>query len=421
MPAVFLAIPINRSIHPMVLDTIVQQIGAGISHIHTESDSSMFIDKKRNKCVDRFLESDCTHLLFVDSDTVITQDALRCLLADDKPVVSAVIYRKSNGYTPCFGYWEAETSLYRIPLPFEYNKLLKVDIVGTGFLLIKREVFEKVKSPWFQCHEEGNAWEDVSFCLKCRDAGVSVYVDTGVHLGHLSDNFVITNETYEMMMFWKIVKQISAAGRLDRFREFLVKEMQSEIADIPTDPNKAIAFAAQKGYGYNIDERLREAYVDYVKNVSTPVWSISWQLVVYLEKLVRALQPKRVLDLGSGFSSYLLRRFNTEVTSVDTDLGWLQKTHDFLQHKQVTTEGLYLLKDFQFIGDYDLILHDLGRVEIDRLPLFKEIRQHCNGVAIFDDMHTATYQREVKEFFKDDIIMDLEDDTFDALDRKSVV
>jgi hypothetical protein len=227
-PKIFLGMPILREMHPIVFNSILQHAQPYVTNIHTEEGYSKTLDLKRNSCVRNFLGTDCTHLLFWDSDTVAVPNAIKILLEYDKPVVSAVVYRKGGQHLPCFGSWDEELEVYKTPIPFEYNKLQQVDIVGTGFVLIKREVFEQLEYPWFKCYERGNAQEDIFFCLKCREAGIPLYVDTGLHLGHIATPYLITNETYEMNLFWSLVKRFRDQGKLEPFKKALYKQMELE-------------------------------------------------------------------------------------------------------------------------------------------------------------------------------------------------
>lgn len=422
MPSVFLAIPILREMHPLVLESILQTSGEHITNIHVESGYTIPIDEKRNKCVEKFLATECTHLLFWDSDTIGIPGAIEKLLKANKPVIGATVYKKGGDHVPCFGFWVPERQIYRTPLPFPYNQIMPVDMVGTGFMLIAREVFEKVPPPWFQCYDKGNAQEDIYFCLKAKKFGFQVYVDTGLNLGHIATPYVVTNETYEMNVLWNVVKRFRSEGRLEHFRELLMKEMnltpeELQLAGIPEYQLRM----ARDTIGYKPPEGLKEAYLEYIKEVSEPVWTISWELCVYLDKLLRSLKPKKILDLGSGFSSFLFRQSGAEVVTFDTDSDWLTKTELFLQQHKLPTTTMFHLEsplseeDRKILQQpYDLILHDLGIADKDRAPIFPML----NGkVIILDDMHFAEYRAQVKEFFKGRTIFDLQDDTKDAYNR----
>ncbi|GAI70672.1 unnamed protein product, partial [marine sediment metagenome] len=60
--------------------------------------------------------------------------------------------------------------------------LIKIGGAGAGFLLIKREVFEKIPYPWFSFEKGG---EDLYFSDKARGNGFETWCDMSVLLGHL--------------------------------------------------------------------------------------------------------------------------------------------------------------------------------------------------------------------------------------------
>ena len=81
---------------------------------------------------------------------------------------------------------------------------------------------------------------------------------------------------------------------------------------------------------------LGPAYIEYVFTVSAPEHAISLPLASFVLTVCEAVDPVSAADLGSGFSSFVLRRFASErpaglrVVSVDDDPDWLAKTAAFL-------------------------------------------------------------------------------------------
>jgi len=70
------------------------------------------------------------------------------------------------------------------------KKLAEVFYAGMGFMMCRKGAFEKVTYPWFEpaMHEiemsRDFSSEDVSLCWKWKDAGVKVYVDPDIIVGH---------------------------------------------------------------------------------------------------------------------------------------------------------------------------------------------------------------------------------------------
>ena len=148
------------------------------------------IVRGRNGLVEAFLDSESEALFFMDDDHVFPGDLLLKLLEHDKPIVGSVYLRRQPPFSPLAFSHRSEDGLYQTidltELPRE--GLLKVQAVGTAGLLVRREVFEALDSPWFEYGktERWDASEDIIFCEKAQDAGFEVFVDLDAHLGHMT-------------------------------------------------------------------------------------------------------------------------------------------------------------------------------------------------------------------------------------------
>ena len=146
-------------------------------------------------------------------------------------------------------------------------------------------------------------------------------------------------------------------------------------------------------------EKLRPVYEQYVREVSSPDMAASLELTVFLYTLCAANRYTRLLDLGSGLSSFAFRLYAREtpgvtVFSVDDDEKWLMKTRDFLSTHKVGTENMMTLEQFLVRNEsgFDCILHDLNFVEV-RIKYVERILPMINqsGLIIFDDVHKPDY------------------------------
>lgn len=147
-------------------------------------------------------------------------------------------------------------------------------------------------------------------------------------------------------------------------------------------------------------EQLRAAYEDYVNNVSRPDMAASLELGALLLALCKINRWQNLLDLGSGFSSYVFRLYARQtpgvtVYSVDDDPVWLKRTSSFLTGHQLSADNLVCLDDFLRTNPmpFDCILHDLNFVEV-RIHHVEELLRRLSpgGVVIFDDAHKADYR-----------------------------
>jgi predicted O-methyltransferase YrrM len=154
-----------------------------------------------------------------------------------------------------------------------------------------------------------------------------------------------------------------------------------------------------------IQDQLRPAYEQYVREISSPDMAASLELASVLFVLCRANGYQRIADLGSGFSSYTFRKYagetsGVEVFSVDDDENWLIKTKQFLSLHQLDTAHVMTLQQFNSGGhlDFDCILHDLNFV-IERIKHVEELltRVKPGGLIIFDDVHKPHYLTDLLE------------------------
>ena len=161
------------------------------------------VSRVRNSIAKLFLESNCDHLLMVDSDMVINADDIFRLLAFNKtrPIVAGVgcARKKEKVYFSMLDQDEDGNIM------MDSMGLVRAKRVGTGFIMIQRTVFETLKEKhpewkyYDQNHdcdmyayfdfllnqEEGYMGEDFVFCERAKQAGFTVWIDPTIKLGHM--------------------------------------------------------------------------------------------------------------------------------------------------------------------------------------------------------------------------------------------
>lgn len=148
--------------------------------------SGTYIQASRNYLVAQLLESDGQWLFMVDDDHTFDRSLLINLLDRHVPVVGAAAVSRKPPYYVCAYQPGARHAMGIHDFDGTFQQ---VDAVGTGAILIRREVFEALAPPWFEVgfDERGrNVSEDVTFCHRAREAGFSVWLDGTQTLGHLT-------------------------------------------------------------------------------------------------------------------------------------------------------------------------------------------------------------------------------------------
>lgn len=195
--------------------------GVGLEIKLTGGDA--LITRARSRMASEFLESGHTHLLFVDADIGFEPEHLFRLLAFDKPLVGGVYPLKKTLWEKApdavrrgIRDLEAATLGYVIrflPNPEQSVELIdgfgEVAYLATGFMLIRREVLERVAQayPDLRCNmvdmnappketvmffetmiepdNREHLSEDYAFCRRWRDLGGEVWADFQTRMTHV--------------------------------------------------------------------------------------------------------------------------------------------------------------------------------------------------------------------------------------------
>ena len=142
---------------------------------------SALVHTNRETIVLDALKTDCTHLLFLDSDMSFGSLILEKLIAHDKDIVGLIYYFKTTEGRPVV-YMDERKPLDKNNIP---RKLFKCHAIGTGCLLIKLSVFEKIERPWFFFEE--SCGEDIYFCEKAHKSGFDIWCDGMLEIKHIGE------------------------------------------------------------------------------------------------------------------------------------------------------------------------------------------------------------------------------------------
>jgi hypothetical protein len=137
-------------------------IGLKFSFLFNES----LVQRARNYLADEFIRSDSTHMLFIDADIHFDAKDVLALLALNVPVVAGTYPKKTLNWkniksailkNPDIDTGQLEQLVGEFVFnvkqgtkQFNTTELVEVSEVGTGFLLIKREVFDQMNQVYPQ-------------------------------------------------------------------------------------------------------------------------------------------------------------------------------------------------------------------------------------------------------------------------------
>jgi len=204
-PHILLAIPTMGSINTLLVVMISRWIAE--SYNTREYDISFYpstcvspVDRAREEIVEEFLKSKCTHIFWVDSDTVPKQDALKRLLDRDADIVSGItpiiIYDEKRKDSDSNGFHKRWNCVGMDDKHVQPNTGVRyIRGAGGSCLMVKREVYEKIKKPYYkfvyedETGKETHISEDIYFIMKAITVGYKPICDTSIIAGHYKGIF----------------------------------------------------------------------------------------------------------------------------------------------------------------------------------------------------------------------------------------
>lgn len=202
----------NHSVHPAMPVSLVKMM-SGKDWSNYQLDviyhNSIYIEMNRNNIVSDFMQleewADYDYLFFWDHDNGLYPEAFDIYMEDmeneDVNILSGLYYRKNEKMLSVAGIRYPHMDAYTVDTYMflsaglvdltNYNGSIR-GMLGTGCMMIKRDVFNNVEYPWFETELKksdsmgtwGFSTEDTYFCEKAQDAGYHVHLDTRIRSPH---------------------------------------------------------------------------------------------------------------------------------------------------------------------------------------------------------------------------------------------
>lgn len=179
-----------------LVDTAVILTKTGIEFQYWPGAGDFHVERAVNGALNRFMLSDATDILMIDSDEGWSVEGVLRLLIHPEEVVSGCYRMKNN-----WGQWTAQ--IRQPPWGKELGDgtaLLAAERVPGGFLRIKKTALEKIARviperyqdgdlevvPFFQTKIKDGLFTscDYIFSDYCKQAGVRLWVDPNITIGH---------------------------------------------------------------------------------------------------------------------------------------------------------------------------------------------------------------------------------------------
>ena len=341
-PHIFIAIGTHSAIEVPCFTSVFGGLqlldAAGFNVTLCTEAGNCHVDDMRNSMAREFLKTDATDFVFIDADVGFRPEDLLSLVSVDRDINAGVYPKKED--VEDFPILPIEGELWA-----DKDGLIEVEGVPTGFLRIKRHVFEKLAAkaqsfigqagdptPYHVIFERTiiggkRRSGDYAFCYKAREAGFKIYVDPEMEFTHTGA------KTWQGSLgrFWKRKHGVEATELAEAFHAAVLALKSG-------DPKPEHFIALTKGWANG--------------------WSASPELLVHIYKLCRG----RVLECGSGLSTLVMAAAGCEVTALEHDPMWASHLQAMLDRYNLKADIIckpLAGKWYDFAGgDYDALVID---------------------------------------------------------------
>lgn len=215
MTKLFIATPaFSGTVHVQyaisLAETYALLASKGIETIIKIHSSGSLLVAERNRLVKAFLATDCTHMLCIDSDLGWPPMAVPAMIEHDIDFVAGSYPARGENIFLFRPVYNQDHSVVTSD-----KKLLKMEYIPAGFMLLKRCVLEKIiadrqdlyfcpkdpnaKDEWGHCIfntevRDGEFWgEDFVFCRRARESGFDIWVDPIIEFDHAGTRGMMAN------------------------------------------------------------------------------------------------------------------------------------------------------------------------------------------------------------------------------------
>ena len=218
--SVFIATPMyggmcHGSYAKSVFNTMKFLLDNGIEVQYRDMYNNSIITEARDLFTHMFLNSGCDYLFFIDADQSFKPEDVLRMINENKDIIGGVVPKKRMNWesvseavkhgvpSNMLSKFSGEFNIALLPeqdQPEDFSKSFEVSHIGTGMMIIKRSVFEKLKSSvrsytymgtgiseinkgdkiyefWKTDIDKNNKWmgEDINFCYMWRELGNKIY------------------------------------------------------------------------------------------------------------------------------------------------------------------------------------------------------------------------------------------------------
>src|SRR3990167_8903241 len=188
---ILIGLPVYKQISVRTASSLIELIKNTPHELQVIFQDGVFVHQNQNNICDYAIENKFDYVFLIEHDMIFEPDTLNKLLADDKDIICANYNFRSEPRQSMVFRFNNKGELENIPQRELPKETFGAGAIPTGLTLIKTEVFKKLTKPYFfyEYNSEGKmeSSQDVYFCQKAREAGLSVWANPKIETAHLGE------------------------------------------------------------------------------------------------------------------------------------------------------------------------------------------------------------------------------------------
>ena len=196
--SVLIAVPTFENIAPETFKSIFQNLkNSRVENLDFDFVKGYDCARARNKIVEKAIDGKYDHVLMVDSDIILPNNAIDLFMDWEFDVIFGYSPRKND---PSVTEIYKNNSGWSKDFRFTMDELKKSDVEimvcdggSFGCVWIATDIFKKLEKPYFDYINYPNGKvlsEDLYFCRAVKRAGIDLYLNTKIACKHIGKRIV---------------------------------------------------------------------------------------------------------------------------------------------------------------------------------------------------------------------------------------
>ena len=168
------------------LTSLLMRLGKEFISYRVEIMTGTLVYVARDSLARKAVEDGYTHVLWLDSDMVFSDDLLEDLTFSNKDFVTGIYHARRPPHGSCIFKDIDPSNITRFELDDYPNNTFEIAGCGFGCVLmttdVLRDVLNRFNAAFVPTEKLG---EDLAFCQRAHAAGHKIYCEPGVRLGHI--------------------------------------------------------------------------------------------------------------------------------------------------------------------------------------------------------------------------------------------